>query len=119
MSEPRGLLTQCARCGPRPEGTRHYGRGLCGRCGSWLQRNAPQELTSYPRRTRPQSELATRALRIRAERGEPGWSGWEPRAGRRPDTGVTWAEIAVILGVSRDAVMRAVQRHRARERARA
>lgn len=122
MSAPaRTPFTECARCGPVPVGTRHYGRGLCGRCGGDLSRRAPAELESYPRRTRPGPELARAALALRAEHGEPGWGGGRPfaeQAGCPPDFGITWAEIASRLGVSYAAVTRAVQRHRAAERTR-
>ena len=109
-------LAGCVRCGPVGAGRKHYGRGLCRRCGDWLYRHDRAALAGYPPRNRRGADLVADALELRERHGEPGWGGAR-RWGLPPDRGITWAQIADQLGVGRSALIRAVQRHRAASRA--
>lgn len=101
-----GALCRSCSSGPLLPGTvpgtprrlTHEGRGLCGTC--YDQHIFAGTLAQFPRLTRNTEDLAEMAERIKRERRY-----------------TTWRDIAEDLGVSRDAVMRAVQRRRAAVRA--
>lgn len=101
-------MRSVAQCHP---GRRHDGRGLCSRCHRRAARTG--ELIDHPRRTWRAEDLAAEAqLLINRHGGLVRPRGGHLR-GVRPE-GITLAEVAAQLGVSRAALEQA--RRRAKKR---
>jgi hypothetical protein len=92
--ERRGPV-DCRDCGAQRDD--HGARGLCSRCARRHQRAGT--ITDWPLLIRPAADVLDDIAVLRA---------------RMPDA--TWAELAQQIGMSKVALVRAVHRHRQRER---